>query len=345
MDGAEGRMKLISYLGLVAGLVLFGGLLFWQGIGAVFHLLIESGWPLLLLPVVWFPNLFPETEAWRLVFPGEHKPAFKTAFAAIWMGRAVNVLLPVATIGGEVVKARLMILWGARGTDASASVLVDKTVQVLAVAAWALTGIGILAYLAIDNNLVRYALLGLCLLMIGVTGFLLAQRAGMFGMLSSLGARLIPHDSWEGIAANAREVDRLVVGIYRQRVRILQATLLKTLGLIIQTTEVWLACYLLGAPISLLEAMMLKSLTATLADIAFVVPNAYGIQEGSYMMVGALLGLGPDLSLAVSLAVRIREVIIDVPGLLAWQFIESHNLIRRRAGKETAPLADADGAE
>ena len=81
---------------------------------------------------------------------------------------------------------------------------------------------------------------------------------------------------------------------------------------------------------------MLKSLTATLADIAFVVPNAYGIQEGSYMMVGALLGMSPDLSLAVSLAVRIREVIIDVPGLLAWQFIESHNLIRRRAGKEPA---------
>jgi len=329
-------MKYIPYIGLIAGLVLFGVLLAWQGIGEIIHLLLDSGWLLLLLPVVWLPNLLPETMAWRLVFPLGSKPAFGPSLRALWMGRAVNVLLPVATIGGEIVKARLMVLWGSRGTDAAASVLVDKTVQVFALAVWALIGIGILSSLAIDNNLVRYALLGLFLLLLGMTGFLLVQKAGMFSMLSTLGAKLIQSEAWEGISTNAKEVDQLVLEIYRQRRRFLLAVLLKSLGLVIQTTEVWLACYLLGYPLSLLEAMMLKSLTSTLGDIAFVVPNAYGIQEGSYMMVGALLGMNPDLSLAVSLAVRIREVIIDVPGLLAWQFIESHNLIRRRAGKEPA---------
>ena len=329
-------MKYIPYIGLIAGLVLFGVLLAWQGIGEIIHLLLDSGWLLLLLPVVWLPNLLPETAAWRLVFPTGSKPAFGPSLLAIWMGRAVNVLLPVATIGGEIVKARLMVLWGSRGTDAAASVLVDKTVQVFALAVWALIGIGILSSLAIDNNLVRYALLGLFLLLLGMTGFLLVQKAGMFSMLSTLGAKLIQSEAWEGISTNAKEVDQLVLEIYRQRRRFLLAVLLKSLGLVIQTTEVWLACYLLGYPLSLLEAMMLKSLTSTLGDIAFVVPNAYGIQEGSYMMVGALLGMNPDLSLAVSLAVRIRELIIDVPGLLAWQFIESHNLIRRRAGKEPA---------
>ena len=31
------------------------------------------------------------------------------------MGRAVNTLLPVASIGGEVVKARVLVLWGLDG--------------------------------------------------------------------------------------------------------------------------------------------------------------------------------------------------------------------------------------
>ena len=75
-------------------------------------------------------------------------------------------------------------------------------------------------------------------------------------------------------------------------------------------SEVWLACYLLGFPISIIEALMLKSLTSTISDIAFFVPNAYGVQEGGYVMLGALLGMTPDIALAVSLATRIRELVV-----------------------------------
>ncbi|MFQ5660778.1 MAG: lysylphosphatidylglycerol synthase domain-containing protein [Gammaproteobacteria bacterium] len=328
-------MKVISYLGLVAGLGLFGILLAWQGIGDVFQLLMASGWTLLFLPAVWLPNLLFATEAWRLLFIAERKPAFGHSLWAIWMGRAVNTLLPVATIGGEIVKARLLTHWGCRGTDASASVLVDKTVQVFAVIVWGLTGIGILFYLSIDNGLARSALTGFFLLAAGVAGFLMVQRAGMFSLLSQLGAKLIKSDSWEGITHNAREVDGLVLSIYRERKRFLYAVALKSLGLMVQTSEVWLACYLLGTPVTLIEAMMLKSLTATMGDVAFVVPNAYGIQEGAFMLVGALLGINPEQALALSLALRIREFMIDLPGLLVWQAAESRILLRRHGRTQT----------
>jgi uncharacterized membrane protein YbhN (UPF0104 family) len=92
---------------------------------------------------------------------------------------------------------------------------------------------------------------------------------------------------------------------------------------------VWLACWLLGHPIGLVEALLLKSLTFTIAEVAFVIPNAYGVQEGAFIMVGALLGLPPDFALAVSLAVRIRELVIDVPGLICWQLIEGRSLLSR----------------
>ena len=62
---------------------------------------------------------------------------------------------------------------------------------------------------------------------------------------------------------------------------------------------------------------MLKSLTFTLSDIAFVIPNAYGVQEGVFILIGGLVGLSSEQALALSLALRIRDLILDPAGLLA----------------------------
>ena len=75
---------------------------------------------------------------------------------------------------------------------------------------------------------------------------------------------------------------------------------------------------------------MLKSLSSTLSDAAFVVPNSYGVQEGAFMVLGALVGLAPESALAISLAIRLREVLIDVPGLILWQHAEGRALFWRR---------------
>jgi hypothetical protein len=74
---------------------------------------------------------------------------------------------------------------------------------------------------------------------------------------------------------------------------------------------------------------MLKSLTSIITDIAFVIPNGYGVQEGGYVMLGAFIGLSPEFSLAISLATRIRELIVDLPGLLYWQHVEAKYLFKK----------------
>ena len=74
---------------------------------------------------------------------------------------------------------------------------------------------------------------------------------------------------------------------------------------------------------------MLKSLTSTLSDVAFVVPNAYGIQEGAFILLGGLVGLTPDVSLAVSLVLRLRDLILDPPGLIALHHIESKRFLSK----------------
>lgn len=323
-------MRILSYIALLAGLVILTLLLVWGGIAEILQLLAASGWSLLWLPVVWFPSMLVTVVSWRLLFFAPRIPSFGHLLNAMWMGRAINTLLPVATIGGEIAKARLVTLWGANAIAASASVLVDKTVQALSVISWGIIGIILLFQFTTDPSIAYPALLGASLLGLGIIGFILVQHAGMFGGLSSFFSRFIPAGNWTSINDNAREVDHIVRRLYRERGRVAMAVLWRTFSLILETTEVWLACYLFNHPIGIPEALLLRSMVALLNNIMFIIPNAYGIQEGGFVLVGRLIGLSPELSLAVSLATRIRELIIDLPGLLTWQYIEGKRLLIRK---------------
>ena len=315
-------IRILSYIGLLVGILILTLLIFWQGFAEIFGLLFKSGFSLLLLPVVWLPSLIIAVISWYQLFPNKLIPPFKELLLALWVGRAINTLLPVATIGGEIAKARLLILWGRPATNVSASVLVDKTVQAIALIPWAIIGTALLIYLAINNELAMLLILGTLLLGIGITGFIFFQRAGLFGFFAKMVGKFNTSDNWTEITLKASDVDALVKEIYGNKKRFIISILWRTLGLILQTSEVWLACYLLGHPISLIEALMLKSLTSIITDLAFIIPNGYGVQEGGYLMLGILVGLTPEFSLALSLATRVRELVIDIPGLLYWQHIE-----------------------
>lgn len=323
-------MKIASYIGLVIGLVIMTALVVSEGVMDIADLLTSTGWVLLLVPAIWFPTVLMNARCWQLLFRADRAPTFFQAFYAQWMGRAVNTLLPVASIGGEVVKARVLILWGIDASHAAASAVVDKTVQVITVIVWGVAGVSLLAMMALDSQLVISALIGMALLGAGVAGFLVVQRAGIFGLAAKSAHKVIKTDYVGGLVEKADEVDRIVRELYRNRARLTAAISWRLAALVLQSGEVWLAAYLLGFPISIVEALMLKSLSSTLSDAAFVVPNSYGVQEGAFVLLGGLIGIAPEVALAISLAIRIRELIIDVPGLVFWQHAEGRAIFRRR---------------
>lgn len=327
---ADAQMKIASYIGLVIGLAVLTGLIAWSGAKEIGGLLLASGWSLLLVPVIWLPSLPMNTRCWQLLFDRRFAPTFGRALYAQWMGRAVNTLLPVASIGGEVAKTRVLILGGIDAHHASAAAVVDKTVEVITIILWGLAGIALLALMALDNTLAIASLLGLAVLGAGVIGFLFVQRAGMFGFLVRLAYRLTKSEAVAKLMAMAEEVDGVILDLYRQRGQVAAATAWRLGALVVQSGEIWLAASLLGHPIGLLEAVMLKSLSNTVSDAAFVVPNSYGVQEGALIVLGGLIGLTPEVALAISLAIRIREIVVDVPGLIGWQIFEGRVLLRRR---------------
>ena len=330
-------MKIASYIGLIVGLAILTGLVVSEGVTNIFDLLVSTGWSLLWVPAIWFPTVLMNARCWQLLFAKEHAPSFFQAFYAQWMGRAVNTLLPVASIGGEVVKARVLVFWGIDATHAAATAVVDKTIQVITIIVWGVIGVSLLAVMALDSELLISSLISIVLLAAGVAGFFVAQKAGIFGFVVRSAHKVTKSDIVGGWVDKAENMDAIVRQVYERIGPLVAATTWRMFALILQSGEVWLAAYLLGFPISIIEAVMLKSLSSTLSDAAFVVPNSYGVQEGAFVVLGSLIGIPAPMALAISLAIRIRELIIDVPGLVLWQHAEGRALFRRRA--------DADGTQ
>jgi putative membrane protein len=320
--------RILTVLGLLAGLAAATVLVAWQGFGTIGAALVSLGAGVLLLPLAFLPHLVFAAWSWALLFAPGRAPGFAAALRAMWMGLSVDMLLPLASIGGEVVKVRVLMRAGVGGRDAGASVVVDKTVQAVSLVLWGLIGIAALVGTEADRELVAGALIGSALLAAGIAGFVLVQRAGTFGFL----ARVLGTTRAAGaMAAGAADLDGAIRALYARAGRVLLSVAIRLLSRLALTAELWLAAHLMGFPITFWEALMLKSLTGALRGAAFVVPGGWGVQEGGYVVLGGLLGWSPEVMLALSLATRARELLVSLPGLVAWQHGEGRALWKRLA--------------
>ncbi len=84
---------------------------------------------------------------------------------------------------------------------------------------------------------------------------------------------------------------------------------------------------------------MIETLLYAVRSVAFAVPNAVGVQEGAYVLLGASLGLTPEMGLALSLLKRARDLIIGLPALVAWQLLESGRLLASGSRWHGSPAA------
>ena len=87
-----------------------------------------------------------------------------------------------------------------------------------------------------------------------------------------------------------------------------------------------MAAYFLGRSLSATDALILESLGNGIFSAAFIVPGALGVLEGGFVMFGALFGLPADISLSK----RVRELLLGLPGLLVWQWTETHSFLHRK---------------
>lgn len=331
--------RLIAVLGL-AGLALATGLIVWQGAGAVGSAVLAAGWGLAIVIAVEILPLGIDALAWRTLIPAAVRPGVGVALWARWIRQSVGQLLPVAQVGGDVVGARMLYLRGVPGEVAGATVVVDLTLGAATQLVYALTGLALLWARPGGDGVAAGVLIGGGVLVLGLAGFVIAQRNGLFRFL----ARRL-HAVSGGLLAlvgSAERLDHAVRAVYARPWDLARNAALQLLSWTTGTLEVWLALRFIGHPVGLVEAYILQSLTRMVRSAAFPVPGGLGVQEAGLMVLAGLLGLNPEIGLALSLIKRVRELVLGVPGLIAWQAAEGNHLLRRR--RRLAAEAPEQGA-
>jgi putative membrane protein len=326
-------IKLATLLGL-AGLALFTGLVVAEGVGGIFDALKVAGLGILWASLFHIVPMVINARAWQVVMPGAKRPSLLAFTGLVWMREAVNGLLPVARVGGEVVTARMMIWGGVRPGVAVGSLVVDMSMSIASQFLFTLIGLALLIHTSTDSALIQQTSLAVAVFVPMMAALFMAQRQGLFGLLGQVWRKLAG-DSWTALIGNARRLDRRVAGIYRRRGAVISCTLWQLAGWIAGGGEIWLALHFLGSEISFLDALMIEALAQAVSSAAFLIPGALGVQEGGFLLFGALVGLTPEIALALALMRRARDLILFVPALLIWQWMEGKRLLRKPPAEAT----------
>jgi putative membrane protein len=332
-------VKFLSILAVILGVATMAALVMYFGAGVVIHsLLAIGGFGFVVVCLIHTGLMVLMGAAWSVLLPGT--PPWVT----VW-GRFVrdsgSEVLPLSQFGGYVLGTRALALAGVPATQGAASTIVDVTLEFVGQLAYIALGLAWLVALGSGTIPSWVVLLGLVAASSLAIGFIVFQHRG-FGAVNRI-AGILGRGWAERTAAGATALHQAIAAIWRRNGGIWASFLLHFTAWVLGAFEIWIALWFAGAPLPVGSVVVIESLLYAIRSVTFVVPNAVGVQEGAYILLGTAFGLTPEMALALSLLKRARDLTIGLPVLAAWQIIEGGRLWRRAASKPpAAPVANPD---
>jgi glycosyltransferase 2 family protein len=260
--------------------------------------------------------------AWQRLFPPAQRPRVGVLAWATWIRESVNGVLPVARVGGEIAAYRALRRHVASRANLAASLAADVALSVLSQAAFAVLGLCLLLAAGHADAMAAQLVAAMAGMLVVGGAFVFVQRAGVLGGITRRFDRL-----FAGGLGTARtrllRFDRSMRAIYGRRRDTAACMAWQLAAWVAGAGEIWLALYFLDQPCDVRDAIVIEALVQAISSAAFVVPGAIGVQEGGFVLIGAVLGLDSTTSLALAASRRLRDVIVFVPGLIAWHWSES----------------------
>lgn len=319
------------WLALALGVSVFAGLIVHEGADEVLAAFGAIGWGIAAV-VAWQVGIVAvNAVGWGVLIPRATRPPPAAVLWMRWLAQSVNQMLPVAQVGGELLRARLLARCGVPGAIAGASVIADMTAGLATQALFAVFGVVLLVLNgAGSGGLPVAASLGALTILLAL--FYRAQRGGGFQRFAHLVERFAGPRDLAGLSGGMAALDAALGDIYAQPARFLRCCLWRLTAWGLFAVETWLVLWLLDHPVTLADAIAVEGLAQVVRTVGFIVPGALGVQEAGYLALGALVGVPAETALALSLVKRARDVILGVPGLAAWQIHELRRLGRSRRG-------------
>ena len=308
-------MRSLILVALAAGgsALAFGGAR--AELGSVFGLVTSVLWVVPGFVCLHLGQLFLAGTAWRALFVGG-APARLIFYRLRIIREAIDSLLPVAQVGGEIVGARLLAGHGVPTARAAASVVVDVTVELLTQLVFLLAGLAGMLLLVRAPGLSVWARVAPAVGALAVA-FVLAQRFGILRAVEHLSRGVAVR--WPGLAVPLDGLNAAARAFYRRPGPMLRNACLHLLAWALGSLEAWGVLHALGVAASPLQAFCIESLGMAARSAGFAIPAALGAQEGGFVLAAAALGFAAGPALALSLVKRLREVLVGLVGMTLWR--------------------------
>ena len=329
-------MRLTFVIASAIGLAAASALVGFYGWQPILQAVEAIGWGLLPVSLVRMGEAAGAGVCWWLLLDRQNARTLRATLLLRWVRESVNVLLPVAQVGGEVVGARLLTFRGVPKSLAAASVLVDLLAQTATQFVFTLIGVALLAGQEGGGPIVRWVALGLALLGPALGAFFAAQRFGGAKLLDKALRHFTGDPRWAAVGGGLEALNDRLLRIYRRRWRLSAVFALHFAIWFFGVLEVWIALRFMGHPAHYSTALVIESLGQAVRGAAFVVPGGIGVQEAGFVALCAVFGIPAPAAIALSLAKRFPEVVLGLPGLLVWQGLESRHILVGREGAEAS---------
>ena len=278
---------------------------------AILRTVVSAGWALGVVVLLHLPQTVASAWAWRTLIP-RARPGLMASYSLRWVRDSINTLLPVAQIGGDVVRIRLAVRAGTlNATAGTAATVTDVSLEMVAQIVFTLAAVLLLVAgkggTASVPALAAATSVGCVLLLFALVG---AHRLGLLPRVQALAARRLGGDT--GPAPPTRPDRR---GLALSFIAHLAAWAFGSV-------ETAAALWAIGVPGGPAAAVVIEALAHVARAVGFFIPGALGVQEGGYVLVCGLYGIDPSAALSLSVVKRLRELALGVPGLLLWGWME-----------------------
>lgn len=319
-------MRLLLIFITLAGLATTVATIVHEGAWRIFWVFSVGGWYVLCLVPMHVAAIALDAEGWHKLLSGQPKPHLPFLTWAALIRESVDGLLPVARVGGGVAGMDLLCSKGVALPVSAASVVAELTVTLIAQAIFVLIAVAVIAVNEIPVPWIGWVVVACMALSIPFVLMLIVfqRHARVFRWVGR-----IMRYMFRARLASVEKVERIDVeltNLYSRYDVLGISCFWQVSGLMLTAVEVWFALRVMGHPVSLGSAVVIESLGQALRSIAFVVPAALGVQELGLIAFGTLVGLAPDVSLALSLAKRARDLLIGLPSILSWLWFQTKHV-------------------
>lgn len=295
------------------GAAIFGVLIWRVGLARLLGDFRRAGWTLLPILLLWIPVHACYAGAWHVTMADApvRPPFWRTLLISI-SSFAVNLVTPLAQVGGELYRTTSVTPW-LGGQRATSSIVTYYMIHALSnMITWLLgiAGMLLLVHLAAP---VLVPLLGVAAVIVALVIFVFVRhQQGVVAPLLKLVRRIpllgrlaVP---LEKHGQRLEALDQLITGFYhRDPARFFLAVGLDTVGRILSTGEFWIMARAIGLHIGPLHAFVIGSFGLLAVNIIFFVPLEAGVKEGSFFLIFQMLGLDPALGVFAAIVQRLRE--------------------------------------